>query len=427
MSDAVQACGYLISVVFTVLQYFLWCIFGYNFVISIFGWYKRKEEPADRFPASNRFAVIIAAHNEEKVIGGAVRSLKKVNYPDHMYDIFVIADNCTDKTAETARQNGACVFERIDEARKGKGYSLEWMFGRLFEMETGYDAICILDADNLVSSNFLIEMNKRLCLGHEVIQGYLDSKNPNDTWVSGNYSISYWISNRLFQLPRHYLGLNCQLGGTGFVMRTDILRQLGWGSTCLTEDLEFSIRLVLNGSRVSWSHEAIVYDEKPLLLSQSWMQRKRWMQGHCDCAGRYLKKLTVKAVKDGDKVAMDLILYLIQPFIIVMNGFGMLYAFIQFVTILLLSHDIIDTMGLPAILTFIFYIAAAYINIIFVYIEGKLTARTLRYFMIFPLYSLTWIPVIIQGFHERNKREWFHTTHSRSLDIQEVEGAEELG
>jgi cellulose synthase/poly-beta-1,6-N-acetylglucosamine synthase-like glycosyltransferase len=270
-------------------------------------------------------------------------------------------------------------------------------------------------------------MNKQLCLGHKVIQGYLDSKNPNDTWVSGNYSISYWISNRLFQLPRHYLGLNCQLGGTGFTMRTDTLKELGWGATCLTEDLEFSIRLVLNGSKVSWSHEAVVYDEKPLLLSQSWMQRKRWMQGHCDCAGRYLKKLIVKTFKDGDKVAMDLALYLIQPFIIVLNGFGMIYALVQFITTLLLSRNFFETMGLPAISTSLFYVAAAYINIIFIHIEGKLSFKMLKNFIIFPLYSLTWVPIIIQGFHERNNREWFHTAHTRSLDIQEIEGAEELG
>ena len=180
---------------------------------------------------------MVAAHNEEAVIANIVKNLKKINYPKHMYDIFVIADNCEDKTAEIARNLGVKVCERFDNDKKGKGYSLEWMFKRIFEMEVKYDAISVLDADNLVSSNYLMEMNKHLCLGHKVVQGYLDSKNPNDTWISGNNSIAFWVSNRLIQLPRYYLGLSCYLGGTGFIIATSVLKEIGWGANSLVEDL----------------------------------------------------------------------------------------------------------------------------------------------------------------------------------------------
>ncbi len=411
----------MLNIVSLVFQYTLLSIFLYYFIISVFGWFRRKEAGADMFPPKNKFAVIVAAHNEEVVIGSIVRNLKQLNYPKDMYDILVIADNCNDNTAKVARQNGASVYERFDSVRKGKGYSLEWMFKKLFASDKNYDAICIFDADNLASPNFLLEMNKQLCMGHKVIQGYLDSKNPSDSWISGNYSISYWTSNRLFQLPRHYLGLSCALGGTGFVMSADVLKEIGWGATCLTEDLEFSMKLVLKNMRVSWSHEAVVYDEKPLHLPQSWRQRRRWMQGHCNCAQRFLKKLVLKAFKDRDKVAFDAGMYLLQPFIIVANAVNMIISGISFLT----GEKSIVFNARTVFLTLLILIITYY-SIIFVFAEGKLTRRILRYFITFPIYSLTWVPIIIHGFIDRNKNEWVHTVHTRALDITDVKSLERV-
>ena len=409
--------------VIRVAQYALLAIGLYFLIISMFGWVRRKEPKAEGFEPVNKFAMIVAAHNEERVISGIVKNLKSLKYPIEKYEIFVIADNCDDRTAEIARENGARVFERADATRKGKGYALEWMFKKLFALEENYDAICILDADNLVSKNFLMEMNKQLCLGHKVVQGYLDSKNPHDTWISGNYSLSYWISNRLFQLPRHYLGLNCALGGTGFVMATSVLRDIGWGATCLTEDLEFSIKLVLKGMRVAWAHDAHVYDEKPLKLKQSWKQRTRWMQGHCDCAERFLKDLIVKAFKEKDKVAFDLGIYLIQPFIIVLNAIAIIAGAIKF-----FIYPVINTpFHMPMWLFAIAMIVLTYIYIVFVYIEGKLTPKVFAYFILFPVYSLTWVPIIVQGYFGRHNREWVDTVHTRAMDIGDIEGLEKVG
>jgi cellulose synthase/poly-beta-1,6-N-acetylglucosamine synthase-like glycosyltransferase len=415
---------YILNLGFFVAEIGLWGIFIYYSVISIFGWFKRKEPLASQFPLKTKFAVLIAAHNEETVISGVVDSLKRVNYPQSLYEIFIIADNCTDNTAKVARGLGVKVFERFDPVKKGKGYSLEWMFKNLFNLKTKYDAICILDADNLVSANFFSEMNKHLCMGHKVIQGYLDSKNPHDTWVSGNYSIAYWISNRLFQLPRHYLGLNCALGGTGFVMSTAVLSEIGWGATCLTEDLEFSMKLVLKGMRVSWAHEAVTYDEKPLRMSQSWRQRTRWMQGHSDCARRFAKKLFVKAFHDHDMVSFDAALYLIQPFLLVINGVGMLFGAIQFCTKMIIHYHMtinIYTWVYIAVIAFL-----TYGNIVFVIAERKFTSKIAAYFLIFPFYSLTWIPIIIQGFLNRNQHDWVHTAHTRAIDIADVERLEKV-
>ncbi len=396
-------------------QVLLWIVFMYYFVVSAFGWFKRKEVPADQFPIANSFVIFVAAHNEERVIGNIVRNLKNLDYPKDMYDIFVIADNCDDNTAKIAAENGANVLERKDETKKGKGYSLEWAFTRLFESKKEYDAICILDADNLVSENYLLEMNKQLSRGENVVQGYLDSKNPNDSWISGNHSIAYWISDRLFQLPRYYLGLSCALGGTGFVMKTELLKEIGWQATCLTEDLEFSLRLVLKGQRVAWSHDAIVYDEKPIHLKQSWKQRKRWMQGHCDCARRFFKDLIQKAVKEKSWLALDAAMYLIQPFIIVANGVALVFGAIIF------ASDIKHFLKSDNVILFaLLLLIVTYYTIVFVIAEGKMTPKMMKYYFAFPFYSLTWIPIIVQGFVHRNDTEWVHTEHTRDLEIDDM-------
>ena len=303
----------------------------YYFVIALFGFY-RKEDKKYSEDKDKTFALVVAAHNEEVVIEQIVESLKHLDYKKELYDIFVIADNCTDSTAEIARNAGALVCERFDTKKRGKGYALEWMFDKIFKMEKKYDAVVVFDADNLASENFLRAMSNKLNEGYKVVQGYLDSKNPHDSWITEAYSIAFWSNNRMFQLARNNLGLSNQIGGTGFCIDTETLRELGWGATCLTEDLEFTCKLVMNGHRVGWAHDAVIYDEKPLTLKQSWNQRKRWMQGFADVASRYFTKLLKKAFREKSWRVFDCALYTIQPYITIIAGIAVIFTSIYGLT-----------------------------------------------------------------------------------------------
>ncbi len=387
--------------------------------ISIFGWIKRKEKDGNEIAPKKSFALVVAAHNEELVISNIIDSLLKLSYPRHLYDIFVIADNCTDNTAKIAQSLGAKVHIRENESQKGKGHALEWMFDRIFKMNRQYDAIAIFDADNLVSTNFLLEMNKQLCKGHKVVQGYIDSKNPYDSWITCSYSIAFWLSNRIFQLPRYYLKLSCSLCGTGFCIDTSVLKKLKWGATCLTEDLEYTMKLALNGIKISWAHQAVVYDEKPLTFKQSWKQRKRWMQGHADCASKYLSPLFRQAFSQGDLVSLDCALYLFQPIRFVFVGLMTLMLWVQTVypEFPLFSIQYV----FPVEVWYIMGIFQMFYGPIIILVEKKFNLKALFGFIIYPFYCLTWVPITIQGFLEKDNKEWSHTIHTRQMNINDME------
>ncbi|WP_097025585.1 glycosyltransferase family 2 protein [Clostridium peptidivorans] len=409
------------QVVFTISMYYL--------CISFFGIWRKKDNT--KVNPQKSFALIVAAHNEEIVIGNIVDSLHGLDYPRELYDIFVIADNCTDQTAAKASSRGAIVYERFNKEKRGKGYALEWMFNNIFKMDKKYDAVAIFDADNLVHKDFLNEINKKMCRGFKVVQGYLDSKNPTDTWITGSYSISFWTSNRMFQLSRSNLGLSNQLGGTGFCIETDILRELGWGATCLTEDLEFTCKLVLNGHKVGWAHDAKIYDEKPLTLVQSWFQRRRWMQGFADVAGRYFFKLLKKSIKELNFIALDCALYSIQPIVIILLGISMVIAgFNQGVKVFNIMSNLQNFNGLSNLSFNMVTIIGLLIAILqFIYtpfiliLDKKLNFKIFLYYLLYPIYSITWLPISIQGIIHKNDKEWSHTLHTRSVDIKELEKA----
>ncbi len=406
-----------------ILQAFSLSIGLYYLFIGIFGFIPKRETNEPVSDKYNKFALIISAHNEEMVIANMVESLKQLDYPKEYYDIFIIADNCTDNTAAIARDAGAIVYERFNEEKRGKGHALEWMFAKLYEMDEQYDYISIFDADNLVSKNYLQAMNRQANKGYKVVQGYVDSKNPFDSWITSSYSFSFWCVNRIFQLPRYRLGLCCQLSGTGFIIAVDTLKELGWGATCLTEDMEFTMKLALNNQKVAWAHDAVIYDEKPLTLKQSWRQRKRWMQGHADVATRFFGKLIKKAVKDKDWTALDCAVYLVQPVRVLAMAFIMFMSWAQtfypngdlgFIQLSYLFKS-------PVIWNIIVTLQFLYTPFVLAFERREFTKKMFISYIGYMFYQFTWIPITIQGMLDRKKTEWSHTQHTRQISIAEFE------
>ena len=282
----------------------------YQLVVSICSLVKLKDKPILE-EKNHRFMAIIPAHNEAAVVGNLVESLRKQDYPKELYDIYVIADNCTDNTAEIARNAGAIVFERFDEEKKTKGFALQWFLAQKIEEDAPYDAFCVFDADNVADKNFLNAMNKKLCQGENVVQGYRDIKNPTDNWITAGYAIFYWMMNRFYHLARYNLGLSPLLNGTGFMVRFDIIKPTGWDTKTLTEDIEFSLKNIIEGRKLGWATDAIVYDEQPTSFKQSWKQRERWTVGHIQCMKEYTGLLATAVKEKKTLMNFDGLLYIL--------------------------------------------------------------------------------------------------------------------
>ncbi|WP_054957585.1 glycosyltransferase family 2 protein [Paenibacillus dakarensis] len=404
--------------IFIALQILLAAVGVYQFVFSLFGLYKKKKKK--NFEPTKSFAVLVAAHNEEQVVGALMENLKKLNYPKELYEVFVICDNCTDRTAEIVREHGMNACVRTNQNLRGKGYAIEWMLKELWAMPRQFDAVVMFDADNLAHPDFLIEMNNDLCSGAKVIQGYIDTKNPEDSWITAAYGVSYWYINRLWQLSRHNLNMANFLGGTGMCFETNLLKEIGWGATSLVEDLEFTMRSVMRGIYPKFNYDAKVFDEKPLTFKASARQRLRWMQGHFTVARRYFFPLLWRAIKERSIVKLDLALYGVNVYIVLLTF--ILTAVLWVDSAFFDGPNIANLYGhLPVWLSFTAIAANVFTFMIAMILEKVTFKKVYAYLILFPVYLLSWYPITVYAFFTQNNKQWSHTEHTRVVRLEEVQ------
>lgn len=408
----------MLDAIFVTLQVILALLAVYQFTFSLFGLYKKKKK--NNYPATKSFAVLVAAHNEEQVIGALMENLKQLDYPRDMYDVFVICDNCTDSTADIVREHGwnACV--RTNPDLRGKGHAIEWMLKYLWDLPRQYDAVVMLDADNLVEQNFLSEMNNDLCNGARVIQGYIDTKNPEDSWITAAYGVSYWYINRLWQLSRHNLNMANFLGGTGMCFETNLLKEIGWGATSLVEDLEFTMRSVQRNVYPVFNYDAKVFDEKPLTFKASARQRLRWMQGHFTVARRYFFPLLWQSIKERSLVKFDLAVYGANVYVVLLTF--LLTAMMSIDIYVLDGPHIANIYGyFPLWVGFVAIGMNVLTFLLSMALEKVKFAKVYLYLILFPIYLLSWYPITFYAFFTQNNKQWSHTQHTRVVRLDEVQ------
>ena len=405
---------------FILQQALIWLVaiyWLYQFVISLCSFVKVKDKPL-LVDKNHRFMLVIPAHNEEAVVGNLVESLKKLDYPKDLYDIYVIADNCTDTTAKVAKDMGAIVYERFDEKHKTKGYALQWFLQQKIEEDAPYDAFCIFDADNIVDDQFLKVMNKKLCQGEDVVQGYKDIKNPSDTWVSAGYAIFYWTMHRFYHLARYNIGLSPLMNGTGFMVKFDVIKPEGWNTKTLTEDIEFSLKRIIKGKKLGWAKDAIVYDEQPVGFKQSWIQRERWTVGHMQCLREYTKPLAEAVAEHKTVMNFDGLLYLLgtAPMLVL----TLLLVILNIVLFATGEMDSIDF--LIQILKYIIptVLVLPFMGFVVMYLEKKKIKPMLKGLFLFPVFMGSWLLINVKCLFKRDT-EWKKIEHNNSKKIDDIE------
>ena len=394
----------------------------YQLMISICSLVKLKEKPL-LIDKNHKFMAIIPAHNEEAVVGNLVESLKNQDYPKDLYDIYVIADNCTDNTAKIAREKGAIVYERFDSEKKTKGYALQWFLQQKIQENAPYDAFFVFDADNIVDKGFIKAMNKKLCQGEDVVQGYRDIKNPTDSWVTAGYAIFYWTMHRFYHLARYNLGLSPLLNGTGFMVKFDVIKPNGWDTQTLTEDIEFSLKRIIKGRKLGWATDAIVYDEQPVGFRQSWSQRTRWSVGHIQCIQKYTKELA-KGVKEYKTLMnFDGLLYIL----------GSIPMFIIAIVLLLINAIMYLNNGMTTsdlILNYARYIIPTFFlpiltGILILKLDKRPIRPMIKGLLCYPLSLGSWLLINFKVLFKRDTK-WEKIDHVRDIKINEVQENAEL-
>jgi len=225
----------------------------------------------------SRLLVVVPAHNEEGHIRATLERLNQSDYPRSLYSACVIADNCSDRTEDEAREGGARVFRRTDPARRGKGQALDWFFRTYKGVYRNVDAIVMIDADTLVDRRFLKEMAASLKHPEvKVVQGYYGVSNGGAHWRSGLISAAFHVFNHLRPAGINAIGGSAGLRGNGMGFRREVILDTGWPAYSIVEDYEFSLRLLIRGITVHYNPDAMVFSDMPTERSVAETQRMRW-------------------------------------------------------------------------------------------------------------------------------------------------------
>ncbi len=387
-------------------------IFLYLFFLSTLGlFYKRLNnfKTIKQF----KFAMIIPAHNEEISIGKTITSLFEVDYPSEKFDVIVVADNCTDLTADIAKKHGATVYERADKINRGKGYALRWCIDLLFNTKKNYDAIAIIDADSVISKNFLSVLNYYINNGSKAIQtADLVAPQP-DAWSSEITRLGFMLYNFVRPLGRKVINCSAGVRGNGMCFTAKTLKEVPWDTYSLNEDLEYGLVLLLNGINVDFAPEAIVLATMPMAAKNAETQRARWERGRFPIIKKYSSKLLRYSIEKLSFRTFDAFIELITP------PFVNLFAFA--VTILLINLVLL-LLGITFAKTFIMLWSLVILAAVAHVLIGLFTARAdvmlFKAFLYIPKYIVWKFLLYFRVFRSNKKDEWIRTTRERLPDDQ---------
>lgn len=292
------------------------CLFGVAVLLLIFKIFLHLTAmfPGKTFPQAkkeHKYAVLIPARNESKVIRGILESLKKQTYNMELVDTYIIVESESDPTVQIASQfERTHIIVRKHLELKGKGHALDEAMQEILPQNLGYEAFFIFDADNILEPTYFEEMNKVVDQGYDMALGYRNTKNWNDGWIASCSGITFSIFSNFDNRPRSRLGFGVHVCGTGFYVSSKIIEKLGgWKFFSLTEDYEFTLYSMVNNLKSTYNENAKFYDEQPISLKQSWHQRIRWCKGFSQANKIYHKQLIKSGIKSKGKARLDKLMY----------------------------------------------------------------------------------------------------------------------
>ncbi len=410
---------------FNLIIFILFTGFYFYQIVYVFVSLFKKE--IELYASTNhKYAVVIAARNESAVIGQLIKSIKKQNYPQELVDIYVVADNCTDNTAEVSKNAGARVFERFNRQRVGKGYALDYAFKNLINSNVCYDGYFVFDADNLLDENYICEMNKVFDNGYKIVTSYRNSKNYDTNWLSAGYSLWFLREAKYLNNARMILNTGCAISGTGFMVSDEIIRKNnGWKHHLLTEDIEFSIDNALQGEKIGYCGNAVLYDEQPYLFEQSWNQRLRWAKGFYQVFAKYGKSLFVSVFTKRSFCCYDMLMTIMPALFLSLTSVAVNLAFFYLGLINIEIYPDLMRETSSAVLMSVLnsYLVLFVLGLLTTVTEWKnintTSVEKIKYMFTFPIFIFTYVPISIVALFR--KIEWKPITHNIAKTIEELQ------
>ena len=423
--DIFAICNIILTTAFVVCY-----LYQFLYIFWVFlGKDKSKPVKSDKL---NKFGVVISARNEENVIGYLLESINRQDYPKELVKIFLIADNCTDNTAQVGREHGAIVLERNNPDLVGKGYALDFLFKKLLAEKDDCDAYIVFDADNLVDKNFIKEMNVNFNRGYTALTSYRNSKNYGTNWITAGYSLWFLREAKYLNQARMKFGTSCAISGTGFcISRKIVEKNNGWKYHLLTEDIEFSVDMAIRGEDIGYSGGSIVYDEQPETFKQSWNQRLRWSKGFYQVFGKYGGSL-FKNIFKGSFACYDMLMTIFPALAFtILSILCCIGEFIYGLTVFA-QYPIFSVFFQFCMVPLLYFCCIIYMLI---FVVGFITLITewdvidcppkkmIKYLFTFPIFMLSYCPIAIVALFK--KVEWTPIKHNVTKTIDDVSSVDE--
>lgn len=402
--------------------------YGHRLFHAIHGLFCKKVT----YPSSNKkhkYGYLITARNEENVIGYLIDSIKNQNYPQELMRIFVVADNCTDKTAEISRNKGAIVFERFNKKLIGKSYALELAFKEIMSNKEYDDieAFILFDADNLLSKEYTNEINKAYDQGNKVIASFRHSKNFSSSWVAAGQSIFFYYEMLMLHRSRASLNMGTAISGTGFLIDRSVMEFYGgWIFHTLIEDVEFSLNCAVDNIKIAFCEDAVFYDEQPSTAKDSFVQRMRWCKGLKESFFKYTKKILSKKNAHFNQLVFELLIQIAPVtnipicWAIINVIYGIVFTCLGFIEVqVFLNYILICLITIFVILILNFWFIS--FSVIIKYNKIIKSSKTKKFVgaVLYPLFMLMYLPISIVA--QLKNVEWVPTPHKENISIDKIE------
>lgn len=410
----VEKFNFVLSLVFFICYSYQICYILVPFLI------KKRQHRKQATP--HNYAVLISARNEEMVLPELIQSIKNQTYDQNRITIFVAADNCTDQTAQVARNAGAVVYERFDTERVGKGYALNFLLNNIYNdySEDAFDAFFVFDADNVLDENYITEMNRTFSDGYRIITSYRNSKNYGDNWISAGYALWFLREAKYLNNARMLLNTSCAVSGTGFMFSRSVLEEAGgWNFFLLTEDIEFTVYNVTKGEKIGYCPQAILYDEQPTTFRQSWVQRMRWARGYLQVFKKYGARL-FKGMFGGSFACFDMCMAIMPA--IVLTTLSIVFNIVITVMDISAGKDITVALWSVAEMVSNMFLMLFGVGAITTITEWKQiytpVYKKILYAFTFPLFMFTYIPISFVAIFK--KVGWSPIKHSKVRTVSQI-------